>query len=134
MNPNPQRWTLRALLHDFMQWVRDGVPPPDSVTPQIADGSLVSPDAVPFPAISANTYGGVERAATRRAMIANMLHVLDFGPEYDAANSSGIISINLPRIGSGTYGVLVPQVDADGNEAKAPMDATIRITARRERS
>ena len=72
-------------------------------------------DAVRFPAIPANNYGGVERAATR-LMIADALHVLDFGPEYDAANSSGIISINPPRIGSAGYGVLVPQVDADGND------------------
>jgi hypothetical protein len=39
-------------------------------------------------------------------MIADALHVLDFGPEYDPANSSGIISINPPRIGSAAYGVL----------------------------
>lgn len=115
LNPNPQRWTVRALLHDFIQWVRDGVPPPDSVIPRIDDGSLVPSDAVRFPAIPANNYGGVERAATR-LMIADALHVLDFGPEYDAANSSGIISINPPRIGSAAYGVLVPQVDADGND------------------
>jgi hypothetical protein len=115
LNPNPQRWTVRALLHDFIQWVRDGVPPPDSVIPRIADGSLVPSDAVRFPAIPANNYGGVERAATR-LMTADALHVLDFGPEYDAANSSGIISINPPRIGSAAYGVLVPQVDADGND------------------
>jgi Alpha/beta hydrolase domain len=115
LNPNPQRWTVRALLHDFIQWVRDGVPPPNSVIPRIADGLLVPSDAVRFPAIPANNYGGVERVATR-LMIADALHVLDFGPEYDAANSSGIISINPPRIGSAAYGVLVPQVDADGND------------------
>jgi hypothetical protein len=103
-------------LHDFMQWVRDGVAPPDSAIPRISDGSLVPPDAVRFPAIPANNYRGVEHAAVRRVMIADMLHVLNFGPEYDAANSSGIISINPPRIGSSTYGVLVPQVDADGND------------------
>jgi hypothetical protein len=127
LNPNPQRWTLRALLHDFMQWVRDGVPPPDSVAARIAEGSLVSPDSVRFPAIPANNYGGVERAATRRAMIADMLHVLDFGPEYDAANSSGIIGINPPRVGSGTYGVLVPQVDADGNDIAGVRSVFLRV-------
>jgi hypothetical protein len=45
-----------------------------------------------------------------------MLHVLDFGPTYNAADSSGIISIEPPRVGSATYGVLVPQVGADGND------------------
>ena len=98
-----------------MEWVRDDVPAPDSMIRELLMDHCCR-DAVRFPAIPANNYGGVERAAMRRGMIADMLHVLDFGPEYDAANSSGIISINPPRIGSGTYGVLAPQVDADGND------------------
>ena len=116
LNPNPQLYTLRALLHAFTEWVRDDAAPPDLVVPRIADGTLVPADAVHFPAIPQNNYGGVQRAATRRAPGANILHVLDFGSAYDAGHSSGIISIELPHIGSATYGVLVPQVDLDGND------------------
>jgi hypothetical protein len=116
LNPNPQLYTLRALLHAFTAWVRDNVAPPDSVAPRISDGTLVPADAVHFPAIPRNSYGGIERPATFRGRSANGLHVLDFGPKYDAASSSGLTSLAPPRIGSATYGVLVPQVDADGND------------------
>jgi hypothetical protein len=44
------------------------------------------------------------------------LHVLDYGPGYRAGDSSGVITIEPPHAGSASYGVLVPQVDADGND------------------
>jgi hypothetical protein len=116
LNPNPQLYTNRALLRAFTQWVRDDVAPPDSVVPRISDGTLVAADQVHFPSIPRNTYGGVERAAVRGLGSANMLHVLDFGPAYNAGDSSGIVSIEPPREGSATYGVLVPQVNPDGND------------------
>ena len=48
--------------------------------------------------------------------IYNTLHVLDFGPGYRPGESSGVISIEPPRMSTATYGVLEGQVDADGNE------------------
>ena len=60
-NPNPQLWTMRALLSALAAWVRDGVEPPAGATPRIADETLVAPDRVRFPEIPANSYGGVER-------------------------------------------------------------------------
>jgi len=42
--------------------------------------------------------------------------VLDFGAEYNAADTSGIISIEPPRSGEVPYGVLVHQVNEDGND------------------
>ena len=83
-NPNPQLWTMRALLSALTAWVRDGAPPPDSAKPRIADGTLVPPDQVRFPAIPTNAYGGVERPATSPLRIYNPLHALDFGPLYRA--------------------------------------------------
>jgi hypothetical protein len=62
-NPNPHTWTMRALLDGLTRWVRDGEAPPPSRVARIADGTLVSPDAVQFPSIPANAYGGVERPA-----------------------------------------------------------------------
>jgi hypothetical protein len=115
-NPNPQLWTMRALLSALTAWVRDDVEPPPSAAPRIADGTLVAPDQVRFPEIPANSYGGVERPRVSTLRIYNPLHVLDYGPLYDAENSSGVITREPPRVGSGSYGVLEMQVDADGND------------------
>ena len=113
-NPNPHTWTVRALLADLVEWVRDGKAPPDSVAPRIANGTLVAPDEVRFPFIPANHYGGVDRPAVRYPAAVNELHVLDYGPDWRAGDSSGVITVEPPRAGAARYGVLVPQVDADG--------------------
>jgi hypothetical protein len=115
-NPNPQIWTMRALLTAFTAWVRDGVEPPPSAKPSIADGTLVPPDRVRFPEIPANFYGEVDRPAVSPLRIYDTLHVLDFGPLYRAEDSSGVIALEPPQVGSGSYGILEMQVDADGND------------------
>jgi hypothetical protein len=115
-NPNPQIWTMRALMTAFAAWVRDGVEPPPSAKPRIADGTLVAPDRVQFPEIPANSYGDVDRPAVSPLRIYDTLHVLDFGPLYRAGDSSGVITREPPQVGSGAYGILEPQVDADGND------------------
>ena len=115
-NPNPQLWTMRALLTALSAWVRDGTEPPPSVVPRIADGTLVAADQVRLPGIPANDYGGTPRPAMSQQRIYDTLHVLDFGPNYRAADTSGVITIEPPHVGTASYGVLVPQVDADGND------------------
>jgi hypothetical protein len=42
-NPNPQVWTMRALLTALVDWVRDNKAPPASAVPSIGDGTLVPP-------------------------------------------------------------------------------------------
>jgi hypothetical protein len=115
-NPNPQIWTMRALLSAFTGWVRDGVEPPPNAKPSIADGTLVPPDRVRLPEIPANFYGEVDRPAVSPLRIYDNLHVLDFGPLYRAEDSSGVITREPPQVGSGSYGILEMQVDADGND------------------
>ena len=97
-NPNPQLWTMRALMSALTAWVLDDVTPPESAVPRIADGTLVPPDQVRFPPIPANRYGGVERPATSTARVHDTLHVLDFGPLYRAQDSSGIITREPPLV------------------------------------
>jgi hypothetical protein len=116
-NPNPQTWTMRALMTALTAWVQDDVAPPESAVPRIADGTLVPPDRVMFPAIPTNQYGGVERPATSTMRTYDTLHMLDFGPLYRAEESSGIITQEPPLVRSGSYGILQIQVDADGNDA-----------------
>ena len=126
-NPNPQRETMRALLSAFTSWVRDGAAPPASTVPRIADGTLVAPHQVRLPPIPANAYRGVQRAAVRALRVHNPLQVLDFGPGYLPADTSGVITIEPPRAGTASYGVLVPQVDADGNDLGGVRSLHLRV-------
>ncbi len=112
-NPNPHTWTMRAALVNMIGWVRDGKAPPGSVKPSIAAGTLVAPDRVRFPFIPATRYGGVERPEPRFSGAVSTLHVLDYGPGYRPGDSSGVLR-EPPVSGAAAYGVLVPQVDADG--------------------
>lgn len=105
-NPNPYVWTMRALLDGLTKWVRDDKRPPNAAVPHIADGTLVTPDSVHFPAIP----------GFRFTALSNPLHVFDRGPRYKAADTMGIMDIEPPKVGTASYGVLVPQVDADGND------------------
>lgn len=50
-NPHSPMPALRALLVALDQWVSDGIAPPPSRVPTIADGTLISPDNIGFPAI-----------------------------------------------------------------------------------
>jgi hypothetical protein len=126
-NPNPQIWTMRALLTALSAWVKDGVEPPASAVPRIADGSLVAPDQVRLPAVPATSYSEVARPALRYLAVHNPLHVLDYGPLYRPAETSGVITVEPPRASTAAYGVLVPQVDADGNDVGGVRSLHVRV-------
>jgi Alpha/beta hydrolase domain len=124
-NPNPQAETMRALWVAFTDWVKDGVEPPPSAKPQVKDGTFVPPAQVRFPSIPANDYPNVSpaglaaptaRPPVRWQQVATPLHVLDYGPGFDAQDETGIITREPPGEGTQAYGVLVPQVDVDGND------------------
>lgn len=115
-NPNPQTWTMRALLQALTAWVKDGTEPPPSERPTIAQGTLVAPDLLRFPYIPANRYGGVERPAVRYLGLHNPLHVQDYGPQFRAGDTAGVLLTDPPRLGTGRYNNLVAQVDHDGND------------------
>jgi hypothetical protein len=126
-NPNPQIWTMRALLTALNFWVHGEVDPPPSMVPRISDGTLVAPDRVAFPPIPANEYRGTTRPAARFLAVHDPLHVLDYGHEWRAGETSGIIGIEPPRVGTASYAVLVPQVDADGNDIGGIRSLALRV-------
>jgi hypothetical protein len=95
------RPVLRAALAALDRWVKDGTPPPPSRHPRIADGSLV-PVAEPAAPIPGLTLAKGPSARER----------IDYGPDY----AKGIVGKVLPEVLGDRYGVLVPRVDADGNE------------------
>ena len=87
-------WTMRALLLAMNRWVKEGAPPPPSRYPTLKDGTLVPAASVAFPAIP-----GV---ASPRSLTA--------GPRAANALIAGGAGAGAP------LPLLVPQVDADGNE------------------
>jgi len=101
-NPMDYRWALRALLKALDRWVAEGVEPPPSRYPRIADGTLVTPEKLNFPKISGVNYSTRIHRAYRA----------DYGPKFV---SDGIVSNEPPKIGK-AFPMLVPAVDADGNE------------------
>lgn len=102
VNPNDYRWALRALLAAMQRWLADGVEPPPSRYPRVDRGELVPLDGLRFPRIPNVSLPTRLRRAWR----------VDYGPEF---RSAGIIAFEPPRV-VGEFPVLVPQVDADGNE------------------
>ena len=95
---------MRSLLLKLDAWVaRQCARRPPSVYPTLADGTLVARSQLRFPDDSRR-----RRAASRRAGRVR----LDFGPSFAA---DGIATIEPPRVGA-PFPVLLPQVDADGNE------------------
>jgi hypothetical protein len=127
-NPAPQSETMRALWVALDAWVNRDVRAPPSKIPTIRDGTLVRPDAATFgfSTIPATTY--VPNFPTEPADfngIHNAITLLEFGPDFDAQNESGKITLNPPKVVAGKdYAVLVPTVDSDGNDI-----AGVRSTA-----
>ena len=97
-----QRWVSRALLLDLDDWVHKGIEPPSSRYPTISKGELVSLSRVHFPAAPSFPF------ATYMPRVWRM----DFGPQYSRSR----VITNEPPILGAAYSVLVPQVNADGND------------------
>ena len=104
---NPLNTTplLRALLDALDDWATNGTPPPESQVPTRA-----SETAVPA-AVAAGGFPEVPNVT--HPTEPSRLFVQDHGPEFDL----GIISEEPPSIDhTREYAVLIPHVDADGNE------------------
>ena len=100
-SPLPVKYFWRAMIANMDAWVRSNTPPPSSSYPRIADGMLVPLGEYVFPAIP----------GVRRPQDANEAWHIDFGPHW----RDGLLTIQPPKVGD-PFPVLVPQVDADGNE------------------
>ena len=97
---------FRALLDAMDRWASEGIAPPASRIPRRGDGSLVGMDEwrAKFPAIP--------RIATPHGP--NALPLFDFGPKAEGGIQSTLPPAVVDPEG---YTVLVPAVDADGNDA-----------------
>jgi hypothetical protein len=97
-----QRWVARALLLDLDAWTRNESEPPSSLYPTIAKRELVPFTDVRFPRNSSFPFAAYMPQIWR----------MDYGPRYGEAR---VITMEPPRLGA-PYQILVPQVDADGND------------------
>ncbi|MBS7700912.1 MULTISPECIES: alpha/beta hydrolase domain-containing protein [unclassified Chelatococcus] len=106
---------FRATLELMDAWVRDGKEPPANAVPNRADGTLVTMDEWrrQFPAIPS-------AALPARP---NELPLVDYGPDFE----KGAAIVEPPAVSATQhYAVLVPAVEADGNDRaglRAPMVA-----------
>jgi hypothetical protein len=130
-NPAPQSETLRALWVALDAWVNRGLAPPPSKIPTIKDGTLVRPDPATFgfPVIPVTHYApNSPTEPVNFNGIHNALTLLEFGPQFDAQNESGNITLNPPKVVSGKeYAVMVPAVDRDGNEITGVRSTAIQV-------
>ena len=109
-NPVPHTETENALRVHMRNWVMKGTTPPPSRWPTLRDNLLVeaTKEAMGFPTIP----GLPANAPT--GLIKPVLDY-DWGPEFNYMDGSGVPSVMPPRIKQ-VITMLVPKVDADGNE------------------
>ncbi|MFT3720722.1 alpha/beta hydrolase domain-containing protein [Pseudorhodoferax sp.] len=132
--------TFRALFIALEDWVVRGTEPPASQVPRVADGTLVRPAQLVFPAMRGLTWpvGGVQTAIPAFDYLAryNGFALLDFGPQYVPQDESGIATQLPPFYTGRDYAILVPQVDPStglaragihGVEARAPLGTSIEF-------
>jgi Alpha/beta hydrolase domain len=95
---------MRALLLALERWVRDGVEPPPSAYPRIADGTLVTVAAFKqaFPRIPAFRLPETNLRPPR----------LNLGKRFESER----IADEVPPIIGQPFEALVPRTDADGND------------------
>jgi Alpha/beta hydrolase domain len=100
-SPLPVRYFWRAMIVNMDAWVRNNTAPPDSSYPKVADGTLIPIEKYNPPAIP----------GLHRPHEATAAYRIDFGPDW----RNGILSLQPPKVGQ-AFPVLVPAIDADGNE------------------
>jgi len=117
-NPAPYYETIRALLVALERWVLEGVKPPPSQIPTLRDKTLARPDkaSTGWPDIPGVKYTGVVSELT----------VNDYGPEFQPTNESGIVKEPPAEQTARKYTVLVPRVDANGNDVAGIRSTTIQ--------
>ncbi len=102
VNPLNHYRAMRALMVAFDRWVRDGVEPPPSTYPRIADGTLVT---------AAAYKAALPRIPNVRLPEGNLRPPrLDFGTRFEAER----IADQVPPVIGKPFEALVPKPDADG--------------------
>jgi hypothetical protein len=111
-NPVPHTETRNAIEFHLRRWVMHDVDPPPSRWPRLhGDNAYLVPatkEAMGFPSIP----GLPESAPT--GLISPVLDY-DWGPQFNGSDTTGIAT-NIPPLIRQALPMVVPRVDADGNE------------------
>ena len=107
-NPNSSAEANRALMKALVAWVVSDTPPPPSRYPRLDRGDLVPPTqaATGFPIVPGQPLPDG---------VLVPFYEYEFGPGFRNADVSGLVSLQPPILRQ-TWPMLVPRVDADGNE------------------
>ena len=104
-NPNVYQPFLEALFLAMDRWVTDGTPPPPSMHPRIADGTLAG--------WKADEAGWTALPGVPYPTAIQQPDYLDYGEEFATKRRID----NHPPVRTGKrYGVGIPALDADNNE------------------
>ena len=107
-SPTPFRPFQQALFLAMDRWITDGTPPPPSVHPRIADGTLVAWQQEPS--------GWTPLPDVRYPTVIQQPELLDYGKDFEKQRR---IERQPPLRTGKLYGVRVPALDADNNERGA---------------
>ena len=113
-NPVPHTQTVNAIRFHFRNWVMDGTPPPESRYPTLHGSkgernlAEATKEAMGFP-----TIPGIPPTLPSNFIMPVLDY--DWGPEFNYSDGSGVPTQQPPPIKQ-VIKMLVPRVDADGNE------------------
>lgn len=116
-NSNPYVWHQRALLLALREWAVNGTEPPASLYSTVKAKSLVPVSQVRVPYIPAVNF--------TLAGLANQKFVLDRGAAYNTEDVSGVMAEPFKQ--GAAYPVLVPQVNADGNDIDGLRNTNVQV-------
>lgn len=114
-NPVPSTQLVDRMRVALRDWVLNGTEPPPSVWPRMSgangERTLVDETQLAFP----QGIPGIDYNVFKPENFAFPILDYNWGPEYDHFNASGVPT-NLPPPIEAVVKVMVPKVDADGNE------------------
>jgi hypothetical protein len=113
-NPLVANAVLRALLVAMDQWAADGIEPPASRLPHVADNTLVAPSprtGQGFPAIPGVLYNGRMHTGD----------LFDYGPRF----ADGILTVLPPHLLGTPYPALGPRTDPDATISRGSVCRTL---------
>ena len=119
-SPVPLTPVTRALIPAMERWVARNIAPPPSQYPTVASGTLVAPAETGFPDLrNIVVPSGPSATRTPLSLTYSGIHNQVFVTDY--SNAQPVVDL------SKQYRVLVPRVDANGNETTGVLVPDVKV-------